>query len=46
VPHAVRGRSEGAQSLGAALTLAVAQTFIAFVAIMSALFVISFFHGQ
>jgi hypothetical protein len=43
VPHAVKGRSAGSHSLGEALALAVAHTFIAFCAIVTVLFVISFF---
>jgi hypothetical protein len=47
VPHAVKGRQDGSHSLAEALALAVAHTFIAFCAIVSALFIISFFvHGH
>jgi Protein of unknown function (DUF4236) len=43
VPNAVKGRPEGSHSLGEALALADAQSFIAFVAIMTAIFIIGFF---
>jgi Protein of unknown function (DUF4236) len=42
-PHAVKGRSAGSHSLAEALALAVAQSFIACVAIMTAIFIIGFF---
>jgi hypothetical protein len=43
VPHAVQGRPEGSGSLGQALALAVAQTFIAFCGLATVLFVIGLF---